>query len=261
MRACATTLLNSRPVEPGARGKRKQGRLRLVLRGVLLLFLLVIAAVGFVVIRGKYFPPTFDVPSIRETATYQQADLLERAWTLPVARTFPRPLLYQSNGSLCGPSSVANIARSFGARATEDSVLDGTGLCWSGLCFLGLSLDEVAQLARATTRGQVELVRDLTYARFREHLPRFNDPARRYLVNFHRGLLFGKGTGHHSPIGGYLQAEDLVFVLDVNGSFEPWVVTPERLFRAIDSVDSATGKKRGLLVVSQRRPARAGTHP
>ncbi|HEY6557684.1 MAG TPA: phytochelatin synthase family protein [Polyangiaceae bacterium] len=45
--------------------------------------------------------------------------------------------------------------------------------------------------------------------------------------------------------------EGLVLVLDVNGSFEPWLVTPERLFRAIDSVDSATGKKRGLLVISE----------
>lgn len=226
----------------------------MVLRGVLLLFLLLALAIpGSVIIRGKYFPPTFDVPSIRETVTYQRADLLARAWTLPVARAFPRPLLYQSNGSLCGPSSVANIARSFGERATEESVLDDTGLCWSGLCFMGLSLDEVEKMAHAKMPGRVELVRDLSYAQFREHLPRFNDPARRYLANFHRGLLFGKGTGHHSPIGGYLKADDLVFVLDVNGSFEPWLVTPERLFRAIDSVDSATGKKRGLLVVSEPR--------
>jgi hypothetical protein len=168
-----------------------------------------------------------------------------------VARTFPRSLLYQSNGSLCGPSSVANIARSLGEPATEDSVLAGTGLCWSGMCFMGLSLDEVAGLARTKTGRRVEVVRDFSYDQFRQHLARFNDPARRYLVNFHRGLLFGKGNGHHSPVGGYLEAENLVLVLDVNGSFEPWLVTPERLFKAVDSVDSSTGKKRGLLLISE----------
>lgn len=219
--------------------------------GVALLVLLVLAVPGFVIVRAKYFPPTFDVTSIRAAQHYQNKELLQRAWALPVARTFPRPVLYQSNGSLCGPSSLANIARSFGEPATEDSVLDGTGLCWSGMCFLGLSLDEVAALARTKTGRRVALVRDLSYDQFRQQLAHFNDLARRYLVNFHRGLLFGKGTGHHSPVGGYLEAEDLVLVLDVNGSFEPWLVTPERLFKAIDSVDSATGKKRGLLVISE----------
>jgi len=34
--------------------------------------------------------------------------------------------------------------------------------------------------------------------------------------NFNRAQIFGAGVGHHSPIGGYLEAEDLVFVLDVN---------------------------------------------
>lgn len=222
------------------------------MRGLLLLLLLVLLVPGYVIVRGKYFPPTFDVSSIREAPSYQRSDLLARAWALPVARTFPRPLSYQSNGSLCGPSSIANIARSMGAPATEQSVLEGTGRCWSGMCFLGLSLDEVAELARAKTGGRVELVRDLTLLRLREHVRKFNDPGRRYLVNFRRGLLFGKGTGHHSPIGGYLEAEDLVFVLDVNGSFEPWLVTPERLFQAMDSIDSATGKKRGLLVIELR---------
>jgi len=68
------------------------------------------------------------------------------------------------------------------------------------------------------------------------------------LVNFHRGLLFGKGTGHHSPIAGYLEAEDLVLVLDVNEKFGPWLVSSERPFRAMDSIDSSSGTKRGLLV-------------
>jgi hypothetical protein len=41
---------------------------------------------------------------------------------------------------------------------------------------------------------------------------RSNDPGRRYIVNFSREQIFGAGVGHHSPIGGYLEDGDLVFV-------------------------------------------------
>jgi hypothetical protein len=66
-------------------------------------------------------------------------------------------------------------------------------------------------------------------------------------VNFSRAPIFGAGGGHHSPIGGYLEAEDFVFVLDVNADFQPWLVERERLFAAVDTVDSSSGQKRGLL--------------
>ena len=74
-----------------------------------------------------------------------------------------------------------------------------------------------------------------------------NDPSRRYVVNFSRKPIFGAGGGHHSPIGGYLEAEDLVFVLDVNRKFEPWLVERSRLFTAIDTSDGDA--KRGLLLI------------
>jgi hypothetical protein len=63
-----------------------------------------------------------------------------------------------------------------------------------------------------------------------------------------RGCLrIGAGTGHHSPIGGYLEAEDLVFVLDVNRDYQPWLIERARLFAAMDTWDG--NKKRGLLLI------------
>lgn len=82
--------------------------------------------------------------------------------------------------------------------ADEKTVLEGTGKCWTGLCILGLTLDELADVAR------------------------------------HRG---GR------------EDRDLVLVLDVNRDFRPWLVERERLYRALDTVDRASGKKRGLLLV------------
>ncbi|TIP80973.1 MAG: hypothetical protein E5X63_29610, partial [Mesorhizobium sp.] len=66
------------------------------------------------------------------------------------------------------------------------------------------------------------------------------------IVNFTREKIFGTGAGHHSPIGGYLEAEDLVLVLDVNEAFKPWLIELERLFSAMDTIDGDGDKKRGF---------------
>ena len=92
-------------------------------------------------------------------------------------------------------------------------------------------------------------VRDLSLADFREQLAHVNDEDRRYIINFDRGPLFGRRGGHHSPIGGYLSDLDLVFVLDVNDSYGPWLVHTDRLFEAMNTVDPSSGQKRGLLLL------------
>ena len=148
-------------------------------------------------------------------------------------------------------ASAANAFRSLGVGPTTvPAVLDGTGKCpLFGYCWKGLTLDELADVVRSKTDRKVTVLRDLSLAEFRDHMARANDPGRRYVVNFHRGLLFAKGSGHHSPVGGYLPDRDLVFVLDVNASFGPWLVSTERLYRAVDSVDRDSRRKRGLLLI------------
>jgi hypothetical protein len=175
-------------------------------------------------------------------------DTIERAWNLPGAASFDRKVSWQSNVSLCGPASLANVFRSFGEPATtEQAILAETGFCWTGFCIPGLTLDELADLARKKTRRAVTLLRDLNAEEFREHLKRSNDPHRRYIINFTRKPIFGAGSGHHSPIGGYLESEDLVFVLDVNRDYQPWLVESARLFDAMNTWDG--NKKRGMLLI------------
>jgi hypothetical protein len=112
---------------------------------------------------------------------------------------------------------------------------------------VGLTLDELADVARVHTSRKITLLRDLSEEQFRDHIHRSNDPARRYIVNFSRERIFGAGVGHHLPIGGYLEAEDLVFILDVNPDYQPWLVERKRLFEAVNTLD---GKKtRGLLLI------------
>jgi hypothetical protein len=222
-------------------------------RRILLALLAIVLAIGAVpayyFVRLRFLEPHYHVTSIRTLATYQDRALLERAWALPTARTFHHRVVWQSNGSTCGPTSAANVLRSFGERATERSVVDGTGLCWTGMCMGGLTIDQLARVIRHASHHRVTVLRDLTIDQLRTHLRRSNDPTVRYIVNFHRGPLFSDGGGHFSPVAGYLEDRDLAFILDVNESYRPWLVPVDRLFAAIDTIDSDGGKKRGLLLL------------
>lgn len=194
--------------------------------------------------------PAFSGDPIDASPDYQDPALLARAWQLPVARRFGQRVIPQRNRSSCGPSSLANVAISLGGAHSEASVVAGTGKCRFGICLGGLTLDELGDIARVNTWPQVTVLRGLSFDAFQAALPFFNDPARRYIVNFHRRPLFGRGHGHFSPIGGYLAERDLVFVLDVNADYRPFLVRPRRLFEAIDTTDDASGQKRGLLALS-----------
>jgi len=195
----------------------------------------------------KFAGQRYDVVSIATLPSYQDPALLERAWKLPVASTFPRPLLSQGNPTVCGPTALADVRRSRGATTTIDEAADAAGCTW-GLCPAGRTLDQLAAGAKALGL-EATVLRGLSVEALREELRHANDPSRRYVVNFHRGLLFGRGGGHHSPIGGYLEDLDLVFVLDVNAHFGPWLVPLERLHAAMDTVDDASGQQRGLLLL------------
>ena len=109
-----------------------------------------------------------------------------------------------------------NVFRSLGEQAdTETEVIEGAASCWFHVCPVGLTLDQTAELARTHTGRKVTVLRDLTPEAFREILRDTNNPRRRYVINFSREPIFGAGVGHISPLGGYLEDEDLVFVLDV----------------------------------------------
>ncbi|UVK37873.1 phytochelatin synthase family protein [Mesorhizobium sp. AR10] len=189
-------------------------------------------------------------PDAIQSSVTRAPALIDSAWKLPVAATFNADLAWQSNGSRCGPASLANTFRSIGEEeTTEAEVLEGTGKCWTGYCIIGLTPDELADVAQAKTGRKVSVLRNLSADEFREHMKRANDPGRRYIINFTRETIFGAGGGHFSPVGGYLEAEDMVFVLDVNERYKPWLVERERLFSAMDTVDSDGDKKRGLLLI------------
>jgi hypothetical protein len=189
------------------------------------------------------------VTSIKTAWEFQDSALLARAWALPVASIYKGDGVdWQENPSFCGPTSAVNVMRSLGEQADQHSILAGTHY-WTvfGLLPGGMTLDDLAALVREKSGKHVDVLRDIDLATFRRELAHANDPSRRYIINFHRGPLFGTGGGHFSPIAGYLESADLVLVLDVNRKYQPWLVPTERLFQAMDTVDRSAGRKRGLL--------------
>lgn len=183
--------------------------------------------------------------SIRQHRWFQQAQLLEKAWALPVARTYA-PLLSQGLTSICGPTSVANVLRSLG-RDRGKNPLRGFGV-------RAMSLDQIVREGGEVLPDgwRAQAVRPTSVEALRAELRDANRADRRFIANFSRAPLFGGGGGHHSPIGGYLEAEDLAFVLDVNSSYGPWLVEAPRLFDAMaTTADWTTGATRGLARFAQ----------
>ena len=217
--------------------------------GVLALLFGGSAAIVLPMLSGAYADNSRLV-SIKETQQYQNPALLKQAWALPVAVLYQPGIEYQRNASVCGPTSIANVLHSLQQPGDQEIILQGTGLSTVlGYLPQGVTLDQLADIAKLKLSRQVSVLRDLDLAGFREQMRHANDLSRRYVINFSRGPLFGSGGGHHSPVAGYLMDEDLVLVLDVNKKYGPWLVKSERLYAAMNTVDAGTQKKRGLLLI------------
>lgn len=78
------------------------------------------------------------------------------------------------------------------------------------------------------------------------------DPAKRLVVNYSRKPLNQNGDGHISPVAAYDEDSDRVLVLDVAPyKYPPVWLTVADLYAAMDTVDSGSQKKRGIVIVSQ----------
>lgn len=225
--------------------------LRWILFVLLALSALLLAAAAITIGPLLFAPNSYEgVPSIEARADFRSPALMKAAWNLPVSRTYARtPFEFQDNPSFCGPTSVANLLRSIGMKLTQHNVIRGTPHePWFGVLIGGMTIDDLARLLAMRTGRRVHVIRDLTLPRFRTLMAMANDPRRRMIVNFHRGPMFGRGHGHFSPVLGYLARRDLVLVGDVNANYRPYLAPVERLWRATDTIDSETGKERGIIV-------------
>lgn len=115
----------------------------------------------------------------------------------------------------------------------------------------GLDLDEVACLARCNG-ASVEMFRAETSdaSTWRASLKQSARGELVVVASYDRASLAQTGSGHFSPIGGYHVGRDLVLVLDVaRFKYPPHWIPAERLWQAMQAVDTATGLSRGWLAL------------
>jgi hypothetical protein len=198
--------------------------------------------------------PESTVHSIKNEKNYQNEAMLASAWQLPVASTYKNNFVYQENSAFCGPASIVNTLNSLGVRGVSQSkVIENSSTYYIKARILGLTLDEMNKMFKDNLKKSghsewsVTEYRDLTINEFRNHMRQANRPDFRYVINFSRLPLFGVDIGHHSPIGGYIENSDSVFLLDVLEDYKPFIVSTEKLFIAMNTIDSETEKKRGLI--------------
>jgi Phytochelatin synthase len=239
-------------------GGSMKTRFRIVALLALAFVVVLVAAAALWMLAAMRGDPAYaHVASIERTTTFRNATLIAQAERLPVAASYlSHSYEYQHNGSVCGPTSAADLLHSIGRRESQEEVMAGGGVhTIFGLLIPGLTLDQEAALLRRVTGDPVTLLRNLDLQSFRSYLEGANDTARRFIVNFHRGPMFGRGSGHFSPILAYLPDRDLVLVGDVNHDYGTYLVSSARLFAAMNTIDSITGMKRGLLMVALRAPS------
>ncbi|CAN8267637.1 unnamed protein product [Cochlearia groenlandica] len=72
------------------------------------------------------------------------------------------------------------------------------------------------------------------------------------ISSYDRGVFKQSGSGHFSPIGGYSAEKDMVLILDVaRFKYPPHWVPLKLLWEAMASIDQATGKCRGFMIISR----------
>lgn len=215
----------------------------------LALFLLLLLAIA---VGGIWYGQTLTEPHPERFARGVQTSgaAWEAAQGEPEVQAYLEGFRTQEHWSSCGPASVRNVLNSLGLPIERERDLfdDETG-AWLRMRLTGMTLDEVAALAKAADVGRVRVWRDFSESAFRELLQSLDSPQRRLIANFDREPLHGVSLGHFSPIAGYEPASDRVVLLDVTPGFGIQLVPVDKLYEAINTTDPMSGRSRGLIVI------------
>ncbi len=174
----------------------------------------------------------------------------------------------QENLAFCGPASIAATLNSLGVTRpavstlgpypffTQDNVFNAATEAIKrreAVAAGGMTLEQLAAFLNALgVQAEARHADTLDAAQLRTLLDTtLADPGRRLIVNYNRKLLDQAGGGHQSPLAAYDRDSDSALLLDVaKFKYPPVWVKLTDLLAAMQSVDSDSGKSRGLVVVS-----------
>lgn len=160
----------------------------------------------------------------------------------------------QPHRSFCGPATLATVLRADGNPAATEWALFDSAVDGVRTFYRGMSLAELARLARANgLRSQIVRGDELTVENFRERLNQNLTQAGNYvIINYDRRALDQAGAGHISTVGGYDPRRDAFLILDQAAYRYPWTWVPtQRLYEATRTLDGSG--YRGVLFVDGKR--------
>ena len=174
----------------------------------------------------------------------------------------------QENLAFCGPASMAAVLNSLPRETrpvapqlkpfhyfTQDSFFNQrtqTIKTREATLRSGLTLQQMTEMFRQfAVNADLFYGDQLTESTFRDLMTSaMGDPNTRLIVNFDRKTLNQQGAGHFSPIAAYDSESDSVLILDVaKFKYPPFWVSIADLLNAMNTIDSDSGKSRGLIRV------------
>ncbi len=113
----------------------------------------------------------------------------------------------------------------------------------------GIVMDDFACLARCNgAEARISRTDAASPDDWRDALEHAAKAEAVLVASYDRAVLGQTGSGHFSPIGGYHRGKDLVLILDVaRFKYPPHWVPAEALWRAMNTLDPATGRARGWI--------------
>lgn len=175
----------------------------------------------------------------------------------------------QQNLAFCGPASIVAVMNSLGTPRpfesrfypytfyTQDNIFNAETQRVKSFVMVsvrGMTLADMAAFfnalgvkARAYHADSLSI--DQLRALLRDALAK---PDARIVANYNRKTLAQEGDGHLSPLAAYDAASDSVLMLDVaKFKYPPAWVTLGELLESMQTIDSDSGKSRGLVVVEK----------
>ncbi|MDY6785497.1 MAG: phytochelatin synthase family protein [Cyanobacteriota bacterium] len=191
-----------------------------------------------------------------------QSHAKEDFWNLSIQ------FVTQINQAYCGVASMVMVLNGLGIAApespqyepyrvfTQENFFDNEAtrnvLAPEVVSRQGMTLEELGQfLASYSVEVEVYHGGDLTLDEFRDRIAEnLTQPDNFVLVNYLRREIEQERGGHISPIAAYNETSDRFLILDVaRYKYPPVWVKAEELWKATATMDSVSGKTRGIVFV------------
>ena len=225
-------------------------------------------ALGWAAIGPRSLAQTLPLPDSLTDLTSPAGQRLLRdsealADYVPLAAQFTT----QQNQAFCGIASTVMVLNALGIPAplapewerayfTQENVFNAQTEAIIPRTVIerqGLTLAELAGIFESyPVTAEVHHGSDITLAEFRRLVAQnLSEPDNYVVINYLRRAIGQERGGHISPIAAYDADTDQVLILDVSRyKYPPVWVSAEALWGAINTVDSVSGKTRGLVLVS-----------